>query len=399
MLQIWKLVVVSVWCSALGACNSSSFNGEAARRQSPPPNNAKNRPVADKYYKLACENGTGAANLVTQLSGASSTTVSLEGEFCGLPAKVASGQVTVFFVVDMSGSMALSDPTANGTCGRFTAAQALVQKLSESSKARIDVKVGLATFGNDASIAVPVTSLDQFETRLSAREICRQDAGGTNYEAAFTTAMSALQSVKGQKIVYFISDGLPSVSNQVGRGGLGGLFGGGNANNPDFSQVYTAGVQAAEALRNGTNIILDVIYLDSAAARAQSQQINGGQPVEDPAAYLEKIAGSKDRVRLVTSAGELAGQITTFENPSDVSLNADSVDGEVNAGNFGIQKVKIRSLTKDPNRPGIWLFVTEAFKLYAKTGTSVENKITLTVNGADGKAYKASATINFSTDE
>jgi hypothetical protein len=398
MQKIWKKIVIGVWCSALGACNSSSFNGEAGRRQAPPPNDAKNRPLADKFYKLACENGTGDANLVTQLAGASSTTVSLEGEFCGLPSKVASGQVTVFFIVDLSGSMALSDPTANGTCGRFTAAQALVQKLSESSKSGIDVKVGLATFGNGASIAVPVTSLGEFETRLSAREICRQDAGGTNYEAAFVTAQTALRDAQGQKIVYFISDGLPSVSNQVGRGGLGGLFGGGNGNNIDISQVYTAGVQAAEALRSN-NVILDVVYLDSASARAQSQQVNGGQPVEDPAAYLEKIAGSKDRVRLVTSAGELAGQITTFDNPSEVSLNADSVYGEVNAGTLGSQKVKIRSLTKDPNRPGIWLFVTEAFKLYAKTGTSVENKVTLTVNGADGKAYKASATINFSSDD
>lgn len=391
------LVVAAIGLALVfGACNSTSFKGAAPQKKPSPAQKAKNRPPADKYYKLSCENATATANLVTKLQGPGSMTVSLEGEFCGLPEKVATGAVTVLFAVDMSGSMSLSDPVQNGTCGRFKAAQALLEKLAKSAQAGVDVKVGLETFGNDASVVAAVTNLAQFQANLTPDLICRQDAGGTNYEAAFQIAQAELQAKEGQKVVYFISDGLPSVSNQTRGGVPGGAFTQPGAN---LSQVYEAGIRAAESLRQVGGLMLNAIYLDSAAARAQSQQFNGGQPVEEPSAYLEKIAGSKDRVRLVTSAAELADQITTFENPSDLALNTSSVKGEVTAGSLGSQDVKLRSITKDPSRPGIWLFVTEAFKLYSKNGTSIENRVTLSVNGADGKTYKATAVINFSSDD
>lgn len=396
MERILRLAVLTAFCVTLKGCNESGFSG-GAKRQAPASASqpSKNRPKADKYFKLACENGAGEAKLVTQFTGASTTTVSLEGEFCGLPEKVAAGEVAVFFVLDMSGSMNDSDPLVNGSCGRLAAAQALVSKLSESVKAGVNVKAGLAVFGSDAGVAVPVTTLEQFRPTLTGGQICRQDGGSTNYEAAFTATKAALDNVRGQKIVYFISDGLPTVSNQVNRGGI--LGGGGPT--PEFlNRVYSDGIRAAEALRSGTGVILDVIYLDSSQAKARAEQATGTQ-VEDPATYLEKIAGSKERVRLVTSAGELANQITTFDNPGEVTIKPDSVQGTVSAGALGSQEVQLKSITKDPNRPGVWLFVTEAFKLYSKAGSAIENQVTLTVNGADGKAYKAVALIEFATDD
>lgn len=379
--------------SVLVGCNESTFSGSAKRKEAAQTTQpGKNRPPADKYFKLACENGTSEARLVTEVSGGLSTTVSLEGEFCGLPAKVSGGSLNVFFVIDMSGSMTLSDPVSGGSCGRLNAMRALLDKLGQTAKSGIDIKVGLGIFGNDAQVGIPLSPIDQVQTRLTRDSVCRNDAGGTNYEAALTTAKEAIENTSGQKIVYFISDGLPSVSSQSRRVG-GGLGAGG-----DVNQIYEAGIKAAEALRAVPGAILDVVYLDSAAARSQAEQIVGSV-VEDPASYVEKIAGSKDRVRLVTSAAELANQIITFDNPTEVSLNTDSVQGTITAGGYGSQEVKLRSITKDPSRPGIWLFVTDPFKLYGKSGVAVDNEVTLTVNGADGKAYKATAVIKFATDD
>lgn len=377
----------------LASCNESAFTGSTRRQESFQPNQpAKNRPPADKYLKLACENGTGEARLMTEVAGGLATTVSLEGEFCGMPAKSSSGTLSVFFVIDMSGSMALSDPVSGQSCGRLNAMRALLDKLNQTAKSGLEIKVGVGTFGNDAQVGIPLSPIEQVRARLTRESICRQDAGGTNYEAALVTAKSAIENAVGPKAVYFISDGLPSVSIQSRRSG-GGVGSGG-----DVSQIYNAGIQAAEALRAVPGATLDVVYLDSAAARSQAEQI-AGSVVEEPSSYVEKIAGSKDRVRLVTSAAELANQITTFDNPTEVVLKAESVKGLVSAGGYGSQEVKLRSLTRDPARPGIWQFVTEAFKLYGKTGLAVDNEVTLTVNGADGKIYKATAVIKFATDD
>lgn len=364
----------------LSACNDTSFKSQNPKRGADVTVKEPDRKSSDATLKLACEDGKGDAHLVTDLKGTEATMVQLEGEFCGIPAGTSTGKLTMLFVVDFSGSMIANDPLVSGSCGRLAAAKAIVTKLEAQSSDNVEIKVGLNPFGASALPGIAPVDLAAFKAQLTPEALCRDDGGDTNYEAAFVAANDTLKATDGQKVVYFISDGLPTSS---GTGPLGGIF-------ADETQVYAAGRKAAETLRELQNLTLNTIFVGGSTP--------GGATSVDPQTYLEQITGDKAKVRVVANAEDLAAEILKFDTPDAVALDPDSVAGTVSASAFGKNDIKVASLTLDPAREGVWLFVTEPFALFGDRKKAVDNDVTLTVRGADGKDYKATAVIKFAMD-
>src|SRR5690349_4994429 len=102
-----KLLLGLMTTLLLAACNNTSFksapNKRAADAVTPPP-------AEEKVFRLACQGNQGVARLVQDVKGNARTQVRLEGEFCGIETPVATGTMTVLFIVDYSGSMLNNDP-------------------------------------------------------------------------------------------------------------------------------------------------------------------------------------------------------------------------------------------------------------------------------------------------
>ncbi len=389
------LVGVVAALSLSAACNDASFKGSGARKGADAtvqtPEHQDESPISrktDKTLKLACTDGKSDARLVTEVKGAESTTVRLEGEFCGLGSDAKAGKLTVLFVLDYSGSMKFNDPSDAGTCGRLKAGQAILQKLeAAAATGDADVQVGIQAFSSRSIPGIAPTSLAAFKANLTNDIFCSNDGGETNYEAAFKAAETLLTPVDGTKVIYFISDGLPT---QAGTG----LF---PAGNDDQQAVYDAGQAAAESLRkNVKDLSFDAIFLGTSTDPGNDP----GVPTVDPQTYLEQIAGDKEHVRVVTSADDLAAKIVTFATPTaSSSLDTDSVTGTLEAASFDGKTIKLDSLTQVAGRDGVWSFVTESFELLGSADKATNNIVTLSIKGADGKAHTAVAEIKFAIDE
>lgn len=365
-------------------CNDTSFKSETPRKEESATVRKPEKPKkqSDATFKLECKDGKGEAKLVTELKGTEGTTVKLEGEFCGIPTGTSTGNLTVLFLLDFSGSMRDNDPLVAGRCGRLDASEAIVAKLEADLQDGVELKIGMLPFGSSALPIIATQPLASFKAAMTAATVCRNDGRETNYEAAFVGATKALKDVQGTKVVYFVSDGLPTVSGT-------GLFGGIGATD---AQVLDAGRKAAAALRAIPDLTLNTIFLGNIAG------IPGGDTTFNPQTYLEDITGNKDHVRLATNAADLAAEIVKFDTPEAVSLDAASVNGTVTASAFGKNDIKLESLKQDPSREGVWIFVTKPFTLFANKAKPVTNDVTFTVKGGDGKDYKATATITFEMD-
>jgi Mg-chelatase subunit ChlD len=388
--QLLPLFVVAM------ACNSTDFKSATPKQPNPAKEDVpQTKPPVSKTFKLACEKtGGGEAHLVEQVSGDARTQVRIEGEFCGISEVEAKGNLTVLFVVDLSGSMQANDPTVLGSCGRLKAAEALVDKLKTSVKPGLRIDVGLLPFGDYAKTGVEPKTLAEFEAELTEDAFCDTTGGATNYEAAFVGAKAMLDGRDGAKAVYLISDGLPTnagtTPGSLPVDPLAPL-------DEQLAQVEKAGLDAAEALRKGDkDLTLNAIFLGAADPGATGLP---GAVGTDPEEYLKKITGDAERVRLVKNADDLAQEIVTLETPDVASVDKDSASGDVKAAQLGEKKLALASLEKDPNREGVWTFVTEPFELYGKAGAPISNEITITVKSTDGKVHKATAQLDFALEQ
>ncbi|MHA6532909.1 vWA domain-containing protein [Paenibacillus sp. BAC0078] len=93
----------------------------------------------------------------------------------------------VVMVIDDSGSMKQSDPGNS----RYTAAEALVQRMDE------DNQTAVVTFNHDATVVQPLVSLSSSANREKVLSVIRSlqtTEGGTNISGALTEAMGVINS-------------------------------------------------------------------------------------------------------------------------------------------------------------------------------------------------------------
>lgn len=109
----------------------------------------------------------------------------------------------VVMVIDDSGSMMQSDPGNS----RYTAAEALVQRMDE------DNQVAVVTFSQEAAVVQPLIPLSSTANREKVTSVIHSlqtTEGGTNFSAALTEAMSVINSdnTSGRgAMVIMLSDG------------------------------------------------------------------------------------------------------------------------------------------------------------------------------------------------
>jgi len=376
---VMALLLVIVIVSMPG-CGDTSFKGGADKR-----GGLDATPNGERNFSLSCDESSGVATLETELKSSAAAnikSVRMTGEFCKLPEGVTpSSGLDILFVIDTSFSMERSDPLEKeGTvesCGRLRAAQAIISKMESAASPNLGkVRFGLVSFASAAITKAAPGDLATFRSSLTPEAFCeitRGPTGATNYEAAFAETSRVLESSRAARsVVYFISDGMPT------RGG--GLVG-------SIDAPYVAGRSAAEALRSGASgVVLNAVYLGSDAS-SDPPAFPGQPSAED---YLTQITGSRDLVRIVNNAEQLAAEITKFETPEAGNLDASSARGSISAQGLGERPIRVESVVPDAARKGVYTFRTEAFALLGNGSPKAgEQTVLLTIKASDGSERAA----------
>ncbi len=392
--------LASAFAAALlmAGCGGTQFAGNSGKKPGTVVP-SKNTPAGNisANVRVGCDSAASAAAQEQSFTGGNGTTVALSGDFCGQGlTETSSEQLTVLFIFDFSGSMFVNDPTTSGSCGRLQAAQTILAKLeAEPANSQANLSLAMQAFGSQIMPGIAPTNLAAFKPQLNAQAVCRADGDATNYEAAFTAASDLLGSVKGRKVVYFISDGLPTVSGtKTGTGAPLSVVNSILISRQSPMPIYDSGTAAAAKLRAQSDVTLNVIYLGSAGTAAVGP-VPAGLP--DPQTYLTQIAGGADHLRVVSSAQELASQIATFSTP--VAASGDIVEGSVqvtlSAANHPDQDIKAASVTKDPTQPNLWHYTTVPIALFGNYSQVVDNTIKVSIRGLDGKINTSTAIVHF----
>ncbi len=321
----------------------------------------------DGVLWLPCANGKpDAGEFAAKFSGAKGTTVRVAGEFC--PTSKASGETTVVFIIDHSASMepgaseGPNDPTTAGSCGRLKAAMVLADRYSVAQG--VKVKVGVGGFSDSARVQMPLTDLEEVRADLSGEMFCNADGkfARTNYGAAFSTTASLLAGVEGQKVVYFISDGSPTVGGADPR---------------------QSGLTGAEQLKAVPDVTLFALFVGYTAGKANN-----------PQQYLEQITGDPNLVKVTGSAEELVKAAGSVLTPG-VELTAKDIAVQLavegTTKDIALEKFGLRD---DKSTNFIW--ATEAFELIGKAGSTTLNELTVSGKTLAGDALKSVAKIEFS---
>lgn len=343
------------------ACNSSEFSGTT-------PNKGVRavKPVSElipaEQTSVAAKCGETDASKVINLDY-DDRKVELRGEICPR----VTGKLTVLFVVDFSGSMAVTDPQ-NGSgptaCGRSSAANAILKELRTSMGPNDDVRVGFVSFGDKAAIESEPLPVAEVSEDVN---FCGFVTQGTNYKDAFDAATRTLQDVEGNKIVYFISDGIPSV--------------GGNAPFDDQDQSgahHTAGAEAAAGLRQLPNVIVNAVFLDAVGLGDANRN------------YLAQLTGDPERVKIAANANELADKIVELST-GEPELQQAGLVASLSAPGFPEREVKIVSFT--PSGSGAWTYVTEPIELNTKSKGPVDNIFVIKTEDQKGSEFQESVTL------
>jgi len=363
----------------VAGCSKANFKGNTPE--------IKIAPVeVEKTFNIACDDEYGKRyQIEAQPNEIVRTKVT--GTFC----PVTDKKLTVYFVVDFSGSMGLhtpigsnsrvpgNDPQINGTCGRLQSAQAILNKLRDELDYGDDVRVGLIPFAGEVfqdRVQSP-TDVDIFESYLVANQFCSyvvqdssygqhpQNPGGiiannqssvnssTNYKAAFDAAYNALRSTEGRKIVYFISDGEPT------SGGF---------------EPLQSGIAAGQQLLSLNETTVNALLLGSDEVVARDALI--------------KIVGDSQKVRVAAKAGELATEILKFPE-SELPFNSSSAQLFVS----GIEKpLQLKTLLRSEGNK--WAFETDYFTLFS-LGEFEEHNVQIRAEATDGKEFESSVIIDF----
>ena len=261
---------------------------------------------------LACEDTESSKPITAKID--QEISLSISGDVCPTP---LAQDPSILFIVDVSGSMTDqqanifspvvpgADKFENGTCGRYEAIKAILEK-TKSGAATQTGRAGVILFGSDIhENSILFTDLANFEAQLRPENICIA-TNGTNYEQAFVRAKEWLDAEQGElKIAYFISDGIPTEIN--------------NNNNPSQDEINVASIAAGKALTE----------VAAGALAPKLFQVFLGPANPDNLVVMEGIAGdTKDTtIAEVEKASDLAKVLTDFSlldlEIGDISLFAD----------------------------------------------------------------------------
>jgi hypothetical protein len=352
-------------------CNSQKF------RRSDPEIKVGTRELS---YQCTGQTSTGSETL----SGPKGTSVIIRGQFCTkdlTPKKTEA--LHVVLVNDFSGSMGMAakgaDPRrSDGGCGRLDAAKAITSRLQSMlatagpDKVAPDIKVASVVFGSTARVAEPFKDLQSFvTTSITPENFCGADMAGTNYQAAFDTTASQLNSVMGPKIIYFISDGAPTTYGSGLR----------SETNPDIAK--SAGSDSANKLKAIEGVELNIVYLKD----PESSQ--------DPSIYLNSLINNDpNRLKFAQNASDLVTQVKLIELPRPNMLSDVGASGILESPQDGSRNFSVKILPLDQER-GIWSFETEAIPLNGRAGEAIDYRAIIRVNTDAGEALQSIITLKF----
>ena len=306
-----------------------------------------------------------------KLLAAAGGRLQLSGELC----PVSSSSVHILFVLDFSDSMRTNDPTvgvgAAASCGRSKAVSAIIEKMTASRGKDDKVSASIVGFGTAASEVSGEVDLAQFKP--SAEALCRSNSGSTNYRAAFELAAQKLAaSTKTAKIMYFISDGLPTAGGIMTTPVFIDPFdpyatinamNQAAAMNQDVH--FRAGVDAAASLRSQfPAMVFNAMLLQSAAVALPY----------DPAVYLSQLTNDASRVRIVSQASQLAESAVQLLTVP-VSLDAGNVDASVSNDSGARETLTMRQLLQSQDTKSKWIFGTSDFKAEKIAGSDFSKPI------------------------
>jgi hypothetical protein len=315
---------------------------------------------------LPCRaDGPDAGTFNSEFFAKKGSKVRLAGEFC--PQTKITGDVTVLFIIDHSGSMEGSggegpnDKTGNGTCGRLKSAELIVKKYQEMGGT--NVQAGVVGFSTKAKVQIPVGPIDTVASNLKPEVFCGSDSGIalTNYNAAFTTAETQIATIPGQKIVYFISDGSPTTGG---------------------SNPAQSGLQAAENLRKIPGVSLNALFVGYTTGKANN-----------PKGYLETITGNPKLVRVTANAQELVQAAAALATPP-ITITAADTSAKIENAN-GTVEVKIDRIEARKDVPNRYYWTTEPFELIGQASKAELNKLTVTAKASTGDTLTSVADIQF----
>jgi uncharacterized protein YegL len=320
----------------------------------------------DGLLWLTCtENGGDAGLFKSEFFGKKGSKVRVAGEFC--PTAKVQGDVTVLFLIDHSGSMegapneGPNDKTANGTCGRLQAAQSLTAAYGKLSL--LNVKAGVIGFSSGARVQVPVGGMDQLRANLNADVFCGSDGrfAFTNYAAAMITAQQQLASIPGQKVVYLISDGSPTVGG---------------------TDPKASGLAAAQALRAVPDTSLFALFVGYK-----------GDQSSNPRGYLEQITGDASQVRVTNGAADLVNAAKRL-GTIPIKIKLEDTKGSLE-NPAGTTEITIEAVDQRKDAPDRFVWRSAPFELVGSPGTTALNKFTVMTVSSNGDKLSSVAEISY----
>lgn len=350
-----KRLVLAILLGLGVGCNKADFKSESRKQVTP------------EAATLACnpESKYSEDDLRVGVRGEKNARILVNGEFC----PQAPARLNIVFLIDFSLSMYNAkenrgnDQVLNGTCGRLEAAKAIINSHKENVASEdAKISVGVVQFASNLEGTINPTEIKDFDEELTTENFCK-GTNGTNYKEAFDAATAMLKDVNGSKVVYLISDGMPT------EGG-----GGARENAPRHRD---AAQKAADTMRSALKLLTyNTVYLGNIHDLEEENF--------DPEAFLQELTGSAERVKLVEKAEDLAAEIIKLEKPP-VNIDTDKVTATLSASGAADVNVPITLFKPHASKPETWVFATEEFDAFP--GSKTSSKLKISAIDVDGETY------------
>lgn len=318
----------------------------------------------------------------------------IRGEFC----PSATQKLNVLFIVDFSASMGKwrkttkdkwvdgNDLQADGSCGRLKAAEAVMKKLDANLLKGDRIQMATIAFAGDIVDKGKYTdkafvNANDYKFNLTPERFCKfvaqsneteaqatgaiapsngfvglgQLNGHTNYQAAFDRASNLLAGVDGRTVVYFISDGAPTL--------------------PEVSTIEASTV-AGEKMRSASgNITVNALMLGAKNAEAEN--------------VLKKVTGS-NRIVYAANANELDDKILSFP---EATIDTNTVMANLEVKPYPSKELGILNVAR--THKAIWTYHTQPFVLLGRPGETVDNVLKVSAKGQDGSVMTSVITVKY----